>query len=286
MMRLAAALANAALAGVRHRTCPMVAGGRGIACILTAVLLGSLFSAPVQAQAPEPHASADHYPDTTATCTLAPTPDTLWSLAQCCAKDLTENPSCRYYSKANEFIVVKDNSKIKPDAYLIIPSIKVTGIEDKQVFSPPVVNFWQYAWQEAQYYLNKPAADTGLAINSVKGRDQNQLHIHISCVLPAVAQALASSESKIGSDPTTALTLPLGPHNNSYEVVKVNALTGSDSPFNLVAAIPHAKEHMGEQSIAVVGSETAGVYYVLHTYYVKGSNRGSAEELLNQTCTG
>jgi hypothetical protein len=41
---------------------------------------------------------------------------------------------------------------------------------------------------------------------------------------------------------------------------------------------------MGDQSIAVIGSKTAGVYYLLDTYYVKGANPGSAEELLDQTC--
>ena len=43
---------------------------------------------------------------------------------------------------------------------------------------------------------------------------------------------------------------------------------------------------MGDQSIAVIGSKTAGVYYVLDTYYVKGANRGSTEELLDQACQG
>lgn len=241
----------------------------------------ALLTAPVSAQTPQTQAAA---PRAAAACTLAPKPNTLWSLAQCCAADMNSNPSCVEYDRENKFVIVKDNAAAKPDAYLIIPSLKVSGIEDALVFAAPVVNFWQYGWQIAPDHLRKPAASTGLAINSAPARDQNQLHIHISCVLSAVAQTLSQNDAKIGSDPAKALPLPLGPHHNPYEVVKLNALNGSSSPFNLVAALPHAKGHMGDQSIAVIGSKTAGVYYLLDTNYVKGANPGSAEELLDQTC--
>jgi CDP-diacylglycerol pyrophosphatase len=253
-------------------------------CGVTAAVMALLAAAPACAQTPQPPAKT--YRHTAAVCTLAPRPNTLWSLAQCCVADMNSNPSCIEYDKENKFVVVKDNAAAKPVAYLIIPSLKVTGIEDALVFTAPVVNFWQYGWQTAPDHLRKPAANTGLAINSIEGRSQNQLHIHISCVRPAVALTLSQNDAKIGSDPTKALRLALGPYDNPYEVVKVNGLNGSSSPFNLVAAMPHAKGHMGDQSIAVIGSNTAGVYYVLDTYYVKGDNPGSAEELLNQACNG
>ena len=216
-------------------------------------------------------------------CTLDPKPNTLLSLAKCCSTDLKSNPSCEYYSATDQFVIVKDNDPKKPDAYLIIPSVPITGIEDSKIFSRPFVNFWDYGWNEAQRYIKQSPDNTGLAINSVHGRDQNQLHIHISCLSPSVAQALASNDAKIGSDPTKAFQLLLGPHKNPYEVIKVKALTDLSSPFALVAKIPGAGGHMADQSIAVIGSKTAGVYYVLDTY-AHGSNPGAAEELLNQTC--
>jgi CDP-diacylglycerol pyrophosphatase len=257
-----------------------IAGAWGVfGTFLTGLAAALGWAQPPQAQTKVPGYTA-------AVCTLAPKPDTLWSLAQCCAADVNSSPSCIEYDKENKFVIVKDNAATKPVAYLIIPSLKVTGIEDTHVFAAPVVDFWRYGWQIAPDHLRKPAANTGLAINSVEARGQNQLHIHISCVLPAVAKTLAQNDAKIGSDPTRALQLPLGPHNNPYEVVKVGALNGSSSPFNVVAAIPHAKGHMGDQSIAVIGAQTGGIYYVLDTYYVKGSNPGSAEELLDQRCTG
>jgi CDP-diacylglycerol pyrophosphatase len=226
-------------------------------------------------------AQAQAVPPMTA-CIIARPPNSLWSPAQCCAKNLQSNRGCRYYSEADDFIILKDNSPAKPDAYLIIPTTKVTGIEDRSVFLPPVADFWAYGWRQAQIYVRKPAADIGLAINSEFGRTQNQLHIHISCVRRDVAQALADSAHKIGHDPATPVTVPLGLQNNVYRVIEVTSLV-SRSPFALTAAMPGARSDMAAQSIAVIGSKTPGLYYVLDTYH-HGGNPGAAEELLDQSC--
>ncbi len=218
-------------------------------------------------------------------CVVASRPDSLWSLAQCCSQNLQSNPSCRAYDAADKFIILKDNSPAKPAAYLIIPTIRVPGIEDNQILSPPVVDFWEYGWQQAALLVKKPAQDIGLAINSEHGRTQNQLHIHIACVLPAVAATLASQAAAIGTDPAKAVRLALAPANHLYRVFKVNKLAGGDSPFTLVAAMPDAAAHMGDQSIAVIGSATPNTYFVLDTV-ADGDNPGAAEELLDQNCAG
>jgi CDP-diacylglycerol pyrophosphatase len=241
-----------------------------------------------QARAQTARPNAQSVPITsraTASCLVAPRPNSLWSLAQCCARDLKSDPGCRYYSKKDKFIILKDNSRVKPDSYMIIPTTKITGIEDKKIFAPPFVDFWAYGWQQAKTYIDRPAAYTALAINSTTGRTQNQLHIHISCVKPDVAQVLATNAASIGADPATAVQLTLGPDRNTYRVIKVRSLSAADSPYRLVAAMPGAKADMAAQSTAVVGSTTPGSYYVLDTY-AHGANRGSAEELLDQYCRG
>jgi CDP-diacylglycerol pyrophosphatase len=217
-----------------------------------------------------------------AACRVAPPPNSLWSLARCCAQDLSSDSYCRYHSKTDGFIILKDNSPAKPDAYLIIPTTKVTGIEDREIFAPPVANFWAYGWQQARIHLNKPAADTGLAINSEFQRSQDQLHIHISCLRRDVAQALAENDGAIGGNPAKPAEIPLGPENRIYRVIRVTSLT-AESPFDLAAAMSGAKADMAAQSIAVVGSKTPGVYYVLNTQH-EGPNPGTAEELLEQAC--
>jgi CDP-diacylglycerol pyrophosphatase len=218
-------------------------------------------------------------------CVVAPRPDSLWSLAQCCARSLASDPDCRSYSKTRSFVILKDNSPRKPDGYLIIPTARVTGIEDPHVFSPPVADLWAFGWQEARTYVRRPASDSGLAINSVFGRTQNQLHIHISCLRRDVAEILARNEASIGEDPATPFEARLPPHGNPYRVVEVTSLL-AESPFDVVAAMPGARPpNMAQQSIAVAGSRKPGVWFVLDTWH-HDDDAGAAEELLDQTCSG
>jgi len=228
------------------------------------------FAAPARAQA------------AAAACVVARPPASLWSLAQCCARNLRSDPDCRAYDKADGYIILKDHSPAKPDAYLIIPTTRVTGIEDRRIFAPPVADFWAYGWRQAQTYLRQPPARTGLAINSEYGRTQNQLHIHISCVRADVARTLAENAAKIGTDPARPLEIALCARADIYRVVKVTSLV-SPSPFALAAAMPGARDDMAAQSIAVVGAQMPGRYFVLDTYH-HGDNPGAAEELLDQSC--
>jgi CDP-diacylglycerol pyrophosphatase len=259
---------------------PRTSAVSGLYLSLSLLLL--CFGGSAQAQTSDPAAptAADQ---SASSCIVAPRPNSLWSLAQCCSRNLHSNSGCRAYDVAHEYIILKDNSSAKPAAYLIISSIRVTGIDDKQIFQPPVVDFWEYGWQQAQILVKKPADDIALAINSVYGRTQNQLHIHIACVLPAVARALATKAGTIGTDPSRPAHFPLGPADHVYRVIKTTGLAGDESPFNLVAAMPGARGEMADQSIAVIGSNTPGTYYVLDTE-ARGTNPGAAEELLDQTC--
>jgi CDP-diacylglycerol pyrophosphatase len=245
---------------------------------IMAVAAGFLASLAVSARAQ----TAQPGQTPTTSCVVARPPNSLWSIAQCCAKNLQSNRGCRFYSRTDDFIILKDNSRAKPNAYLIIPTTKVTGMEDPQIFARPVADFWADGWQQAQIFIKKPAAETAMAINSEYGRTQNQLHIHISCVQPDVVRSLGANDGQIGNDPAKPVEIPLGPQKHPYRVIKVASLVAA-SPFDLVAAMPGAKNDMAEQSIAVIGSQTPGSYYVLDTYH-RGSNQGAAEELLEQTC--
>jgi CDP-diacylglycerol pyrophosphatase len=268
-----------------HHRSHLWAHAGAAALTIRAVLMIACVGGSAWAQTSSPKAPAAAADRGATTCIVAARPNSLWSLAQCCSRTLESNPGCRIYDAAGEYIILKDNSLDKPAAYLIIPSVQVTGIEDKQIFSPPIVNFWEYGWQQAQRFVKEPAAKIALAINSTHGRTQNQLHIHIACVSPAVARALAAAAGEIGDNPATAARLTLGPANHIYRAIKVNGLAGADSPFTLVAAMPGAAAEMGDQSIAVVGSTTSGIYYVLDIQ-AQGANPGAAEELLDQTCGG
>lgn len=224
---------------------------------------------------------------TGAACQVAPRPNALYSLAGCCSRDLKSNRGCEVYDAQDAYIILKDNAPTKPESYMIIPTAKVTGIDDKQVFDPPVVNFFQYGWTRAATYPGKPAVNTALAINSVHARTENQLHIHMSCVRPDVDKVLQDNDSKIRSYPAKFRKLKLPPNGNTYQTLRVASLGGNNSPFLVIQKIRGVKGHMGQQSIALVGTERSGEYYLLATRFKKGDPQsGGAEELMDEACTG
>ena len=65
-------------------------------------------------------------------------------------------------------------------------------------------NYFADAWQAREYVSGAlhevlPRDDIGLAINSLRGRSQDQLHIHIDCIRPDVRAALHKNEASLGS---------------------------------------------------------------------------------------
>ena len=250
--------------GPPRRVAPIAAGwgarGRGQACsaALVALTLIGLSSSPGPAEAQTSR-------------------DKLWQQVQTCLREQPLQLPCVYVSQANKYVILKDINPAKPQAYLIVPADKVTGIEDKQIWSPPVLNFWEYGWQESKRYLKKqPPENTGLAINSVAGRDQDQLHIHISCVKKSVRDALAKATAV--TDKWGALVELVSGHK--YNVRKVTSL--STSPFTLLGELPPAKDHMKDQTLAVIGAKGGG-FYVLNDY-THADDKGEAEELLDEKC--
>ncbi len=208
----------------------------------------------------------------------APDPNGLLHAMQACLAD-PQGADCTEVDRARGFVVIKDDSPEKPEAWLIVPDHEVTGIESPAVFRPPVANFWRYGWQAGARLLPQhPPADRGLAINSKAGRSQNLLHIHISCVLPEVRQALATAQ--IGPDWAEAPFFRFG--KDVYNVRKVRAL--EPSPFLRLAELPGARAEMAGQSLAVIGSPDGGFY--LFTDSTEPGVVAEAEDLLDERCAG
>lgn len=261
--------------------------GAGITGLVLVIVVSVLIPfASVSQGAQGSQGSAHHR--SAGTCDLPKPPNTLTVLAtKCCTANPPTDAHCKYYSATDKYVIVKDADPQKPYGYLIMPSFPVTGIEQTtETEKPPVADFWQFGWIEAtQRFLKKSPKNTALAINSKPGRQQDQLHIHFSCVLSTVPGEIAKA-GKISTDPTKPTTVQLGPHKDPYEVVTLTSLTGASSPFKLIEKFPHASGHIGDQSIAIIGTGTTNppVYYMAVTYN-HGSNPGDAEELLNQTST-
>jgi CDP-diacylglycerol pyrophosphatase len=214
-----------------------------------------------------------------ARCVLPKGRDVLLKLMQCCTRDLASNDGCKEYDPVNRYVIIKDNAAAKPQAYLLIPTAKVTGIDDKQIFKAPYVNLWANAWDQSERYPGWGNRRIGLAINSAHSRTQDQLHVHISCIDARVAEVLDEKEKR--GDATFTVQLP--PANNTYTVMVRNDLTDRESPFWTAREFERG-EPMANKSVAVVKSKDAGRYFILTTVYKDGKG-GSAEELLDQRCS-
>ncbi len=191
---------------------------------------------------------------------------------------------CLKVDTARGFAVIRapgDETQI-----LIVPMTKIDGIESSVVLQDRMPNLWQFAWNER----NRVAAsaprplgwnDIGMAINSRRGRTQDQLHIHVDCVDPRLKRALTSRTDRLSSKWST---LDLRPWAARYRIKHIDPEGINQNIFKLIAdEIPGARSRMALQSIGVIGSiDPNGA----HGFTVLvNSDGGHAEELLDHTCS-
>ena len=176
--------------------------------------------------------------------------------------------------------------------FLLIPTAVVTGIDDKQILAADAPNYFQAAWA-GRHLVEElagkpiPRADIGLSINSAYGRSQNQLHIHIDCVRPAVKQALRDNDGKIGLQ-WAPLDVDLVGHR--YRAMKIDGDELSPrNPFRLLAeGDPEAAADMARETLTVVGAVfpdgKPGFYLLSDRASVVGMDMASSASLLDHDC--
>ncbi|HEY1736261.1 MAG TPA: CDP-diacylglycerol diphosphatase [Methylovirgula sp.] len=141
--------------------------------------------------------------------------------------------------------------------HLLIPTRRIPGIESADLLAPDAPNYWKEAWDNrnflsARLKQNLAWDKTGLAVNSAHARGQDQLHIHIDCVLPDVRDALKAHIGDITSD-WKQLSFDL--EGLTYFARRLAASDlARQNPFTLVAkGVPDMVERMGEESVALIG---------------------------------
>jgi CDP-diacylglycerol pyrophosphatase len=172
--------------------------------------------------------------------------------APCAAVELTQGV-------ARGYAVLKDI--IGTTQYLLIPTTRITGIEDAALLAPDAVNYFAAAWN-ARSFVGKAAGRQlpddalSLAVNSVLARSQNQLHIHIDCIHADVRSALARDGVKIG-ERWSLLDEPLGGHR--FQAMRVMGTTlAGHNPFKLLAdGVSGARADMAQRTLVVVGMRFA-----------------------------
>jgi CDP-diacylglycerol pyrophosphatase len=123
--------------------------------------------------------------------------DYLWDLVsqQCLPNSSAGNETnpCVIVDNQNRYAILKDING--PLQYLLIPTTKITGIEDKALLDDSQPNYMKLAWDN-RFLLSKlyrkeiDDSNIVLSINSIEGRTQDQLHIHIDCIDPFVKKLI------------------------------------------------------------------------------------------------
>jgi CDP-diacylglycerol pyrophosphatase len=175
---------------------------------------------------------------------------------------------------------------------LLVPTTRIAGIESPKLLAPGGPNYWQAAWAARRWVERKatapiPREKIGLAINSVYGRSQDQLHIHIDCVRADVIAKLKANAGAIG---LAWAPFPVSLAGEDYRAMRLSgAELGERDPFKLLAAeSPGVRATMGSQTLIVIGAQSpdGSPGFVLLAAEAGRSNNpdGHGEALLDHTC--
>jgi CDP-diacylglycerol pyrophosphatase len=217
-------------------------------------------------------------------------PDALWKIVhdRCALDQRAHNDPapCTEVEQTRGWAVLKDN--VGKTQFLLIPTDRVTGIEDPAILAQDAPNYWAAAW-EARHFVQQrapgplPDDDIMLAINSKWARSQNQLHIHVDCLRRDVKDMLRQMQAKIGPTWMRASIM-----EQEYQVrwVSMDDLRGHNL-FQDVAEQLAPNEKMDRETIvlteAVSPDGRQGVDVLAGRYQV-GGNKGSGELLQDHDC--
>lgn len=197
---------------------------------------------------------------------------------------------CAAVNRAGGYAILKDLKGATQ--FLLIPTARITGIEDPAILAPGAPNYWQAAWEatnlvQAAADRALPREDLSLAINSVSGRSQSQLHIHIDCIRMDTRDTLHQHAAEIGK---TWAPFPVPLLGHTYQSMRVETLDRPGAtPFQLLAnRLPGAREDMEAETLIAVGAifddGEPGFYLLAGRADLAKGNRGEAEELQDHSC--
>lgn len=185
------------------------------------------------------------------------------------------------------YVLMKDRNGIAQ--YLLMPTDKITGIEDPAVLMSDGLNYFALAWNARDLVskrLNKtlPHDYVALTVNSRYGRSQDQLHLHIDCLSQAAHRDLITVSPQI-TGAWSQRNFSIDGH--LYRILRLdqNKLNRTN-PFQLLAqGIPEAARNMGRWTLALVGApDYRGFYLLAGKADPAVGEWGSAEALQDHAC--
>jgi len=188
------------------------------------------------------------------------------------------------------YVVLKDRAGVSQ--YLVMPTRLITGIEDAQLLASGATNYFDPAWRVRRLVDQRLGTtltrdDVGIAVNSIYGRTQDLLHLHVDCLRIDVRDDLHRRLAAIGRGWSAPITLA----GHGYYALRID---GGDSvptdPFAVLAdglKVPPAE--MGAWTLVLAGATFAdGPGFVLLAARADPAANydGSGEALQDHQCAG
>lgn len=180
------------------------------------------------------------------------------------------------------YVLLKD--RVGVAQILLLPTARTTGIEDPRLLGSGAPNYFAFAWNARGVVIRKlgrplPDSALGVTVNSVWGRSQDQLHLHIDCLSAPTITALA----RAAAGPRWA---PLTLAGHPYLIRRLQGPVLHVDPYHLLAgSVPGAAGHMGEWTLALAGDPDGRDLLLLAGRADPAhGDEGSAEELQDHDC--
>jgi CDP-diacylglycerol pyrophosphatase len=146
---------------------------------------------------------------------------------------------------------------------VLAPTRRIKGIEDPFLQSPEAPNYFDAAWRARTFLKDAdgqaPERDAiALFVNSAIVRTQDQLHIHVGCLLPYARRTLAAVAPKVPMGEWAQIG-PVVPHTMFWAYRIPGTDLASVNPFQLAAeAVAGKTKDPGDLTVVVVGARVEG----------------------------
>lgn len=175
----------------------------------------------------------------------------------------------------------------EPTHSVVMPTDTVAGLEASVLRGPRGAAYWRAALAARPFVADvfkgrlSPAA-VGLAVNSARGRSQDQLHIHLDCLRPSVLAALKAHGRQIHRR-WSRFPVPLA--GDRYFALRVpEAEAEGFNPFAALHGLPGTRPDLHNTSFAAVATQPGDPEpgYLLLAYRAP---KASAEDVMDHSCT-
>ena len=230
---------------------------------------------------------------------VADHPGALWKVVQACLANHAVTGSAFPCLEVNDtkglsggFVVLRE--PFERTHIVIVPTARISGVEDPQLLSADAPNFFEDAWKARQYVIDRaPHAikrdAIGLALNSKIGRTQDQLHIHVGCIKMSVKRALERSGSKIQFNVWSPFSFAA--KAPQYQLLKLDRddLKGLNVFRVTAEGLAILSDKLDRMIITVVGAtfmDGKNGFYILAGLVEPPANPVRSEALLDDSCGG